>query len=75
MLSVLLYQWEKYGSENFKWTQISFSDSKFYILKPVMFQEYTVFPTAPQPNIEERHGYPRQYSCLENLWTEEPGGL
>ena len=39
-----------------------------------MFQEYTVFPTAPQPNIEERHGYPRQYSCLENLWTEEPVG-
>ena len=38
MLSVVLYQWEKYGSENFKWTQISFSDSKFYILKPVCFK-------------------------------------
>ena len=21
------------------------------------------------------HGYPLQYSCLENSWTEEPGGL
>ena len=21
------------------------------------------------------HGSPRQYSCLENPWTEEPGGL
>ena len=21
------------------------------------------------------HGNPLQYSCLENLWTEEPGGL
>ena len=21
------------------------------------------------------HGNPRQYSCLENPWTEEPGGL
>ena len=23
----------------------------------------------------ERNGYPLQYVCLENLWTEEPGGL
>ena len=22
-----------------------------------------------------RHGNPLQYSCLENPWTEEPGGL
>ena len=22
-----------------------------------------------------RDGYPLQYSCLENSWTEEPGGL
>ena len=21
------------------------------------------------------HGNPRQYSCLENEWSEEPGGL
>ena len=24
---------------------------------------------------EEGHGNPLQYSCLENPWTEEPGGL
>ena len=24
---------------------------------------------------EGRHGNPLQYSCLENPWTEEPGGL
>ena len=24
---------------------------------------------------EEENGYPLQYSCLENPWTEEPGGL
>ena len=24
---------------------------------------------------EEGNGYPLQYSCLENPWTEEPGGL
>ena len=23
----------------------------------------------------EGHGNPLQYSCLENPWTEEPGGL
>ena len=23
----------------------------------------------------EGYGNPLQYSCLENLWTEEPGGL
>ena len=23
----------------------------------------------------EGHGNPVQYSCLENPWTEEPGGL
>ena len=23
----------------------------------------------------EGNGYPFQYSCLENPWTEEPGGL
>ena len=23
----------------------------------------------------EGNGNPLQYSCLENLWTEEPGGL
>ena len=23
----------------------------------------------------EGNGYPLQYSCLENPWTEEPGGL
>ena len=23
----------------------------------------------------EGHGNPCQYSCLENPWTEEPGGL
>ena len=23
----------------------------------------------------ERHGNPFQHSCLENSWTEEPGGL
>ena len=23
----------------------------------------------------EGHGYPLQYSCLENPWTEESGGL
>ena len=23
----------------------------------------------------KRNGYPLQYSCLENPWTEEPGGL
>ena len=23
----------------------------------------------------EENGYPRKYSCLENQWTEEPGGL
>ena len=23
----------------------------------------------------ERNGHPLQYSCLENPWTEEPGGL
>ena len=23
----------------------------------------------------EGHGNPHQYSCLENPWTEEPGGL
>ena len=23
----------------------------------------------------EGHGNPRQYSCLENPWTEEPGRL
>ena len=23
----------------------------------------------------ERNGNPLQYSCLENPWTEEPGGL
>ena len=23
----------------------------------------------------EGHGNPLQYSCLENSWTEEPGGL
>ena len=23
----------------------------------------------------EGHGYPLQYFCLENPWTEEPGGL
>ena len=23
----------------------------------------------------EGNGYPLQYPCLENLWTEEPGGL
>ena len=23
----------------------------------------------------EGHGNPLQYSCLANLWTEEPGGL
>ena len=23
----------------------------------------------------EGKGYPLRYSCLENLWTEEPGGL
>ena len=23
----------------------------------------------------EGNGYPLQHSCLENLWTEEPGGL
>ena len=23
----------------------------------------------------EGNGYPLQYSCLENLWTEKPGGL
>ena len=24
---------------------------------------------------EGEHGNPLQYSCLENPWTEEPGGL
>ena len=24
---------------------------------------------------EERNGYPLQYFCLENPWTEEPGRL
>ena len=24
---------------------------------------------------EEKNDYSLQYSCLENLWTEEPGGL
>ena len=23
----------------------------------------------------EENGYPLQYSCLENSWTEKPGGL
>ena len=23
----------------------------------------------------EGNGYPLQYPCLENLWTEKPGGL
>ena len=26
-------------------------------------------------SLEERHGNPPHYSCLENPWTEEPGGL
>ena len=25
--------------------------------------------------LEEGHGSPLQYSCLENPWREEPGGL
>ena len=25
--------------------------------------------------LEGGHGNPPQYSCLENPWTEEPGGL
>ena len=26
-------------------------------------------------SLERGHGNPLQYSCLENPWTEEPGGL
>ena len=26
-------------------------------------------------SLRERNGYPLQYSCLDNSWTEEPGGL
>ena len=29
----------------------------------------------PRENIGEGDGTPLQYSCLENPWTEEPGGL
>ena len=25
--------------------------------------------------LQKRNGNPLQYSCLENPWTEEPGGL
>ena len=28
-----------------------------------------------QEDLEEGHGSPLQYSCLENPWREEPGGL
>ena len=26
-------------------------------------------------SLGEGNGYPLQYSCLENPWTEKPGGL
>ena len=48
-----------------------------------LLQELSPFPVEPGggsiPGAERSprggHGNPLQYSCLENPWTEEPGGL
>ena len=32
-------------------------------------------PSYAEITMEEGHGNPLQDSCLENPWTEEPGGL
>ena len=38
-------------------------------------QETQVRSLGQEDTLEEGHGSPLQYSCLENLWREEPGGL
>ena len=34
-----------------------------------------IYPLLALLNTGEGNGTPLQYSCLENPWTEEPGGL
>ena len=40
---------------------------------PAMQETHSIPALGGSP--EEGNGYPLQYSCLENPWTEEPGGL
>ena len=45
------------------------------VKNPPAMQETQVRSLGQEDPLEEGHGSPLQYSCLENPWREEPGGL
>ena len=52
---------------------LSSGESKFQLEKPQ--HNWALFGAANSIICGEGNGTPLQYSCLENPWTEEPGGL